>query len=58
MEGFLFMTMILGGIVAVAIWMNVKFNRIEKDFAIMRTVLIMNKLMPTELVLNKLKEEK
>lgn len=43
---------ILGGILAAVIWMNGKFNQLEKDIAIMRTVLIMNKLMPAELASN------
>jgi len=31
------------------LWMNGKFNDIEKDIAIMRTVLIMKNIMPVEM---------
>lgn len=30
-------------------WMNGKFNELEKEIAIMKTVMIMQKIMPTEL---------
>jgi len=30
-------------------WMNGKFNELEKELAIVKTVLIMQKIMPTEL---------
>lgn len=31
------------------IWMNGKFNELEKELAIVKTVLIMQKIMPSEL---------
>jgi hypothetical protein len=31
------------------LWMNGKFNDIEKDIAVMKTVLIMRNIMPVEL---------
>lgn len=31
------------------IWMNSKFNELEKEMAVMKTVLIMQKIMPIEL---------
>lgn len=40
---------ILGAICGSLIWMNGKFNEIEKDLAIMKTVLIMKNIMPKEL---------
>lgn len=48
---------VLGGILSAVIWMNGKFsdvhirlNEIEKDIAMVKTVLIMQKIMPSELV--------
>lgn len=46
---------VLGGILSSVLWMNHKFAEIEKDIAIMKTVLIMQKIMPQELAV---KEEK
>jgi hypothetical protein len=40
---------ILTGILASVLWMNGKFNEIEKDITIIKTVLIMKNIMPTEL---------
>lgn len=40
---------VLSAIVGSMLWMNGKFNEIEKDIAIMKTVLIMRDLMPREL---------
>lgn len=40
---------ILGAFGACVVWMNGKFNDIEKDIAIMKTVLIMKDIMPKEL---------
>ena len=31
------------------LWMNGKFNDIEKDIAVMKTVMIMKNIMPAEL---------
>lgn len=40
---------IIGSICASLIWMNGKFNTLEKDVAIIKTVLIMKQIMPTEI---------
>ena len=40
---------ILGGIFSSFLWMNGKFNELEKDMAIIKTVLIMKDIMPKEL---------
>ncbi len=40
---------ILGAFGAALLWMNGKFNEIEKDITIIKTVLIMKNIMPTEL---------
>lgn len=48
---------ILGGIFSSLIWMNGKFNEIEKDIAIIKTVLVMKNIMPNELCQNIVKEK-
>lgn len=40
---------ILGGIISSVLWMNHKFNQLEKDVTIIKTVLILKNIMPTEL---------
>jgi hypothetical protein len=47
---------VLGGILSTVIWMNGKFtdvhsrlNEIEKDIVMVKTVMIMQKIMPQEL---------
>jgi hypothetical protein len=40
---------VLGGILASVLWMNGKFNEIEKEIAIMKAVMIMKNIMPAEL---------
>lgn len=40
---------ILTGILASVLWMNGKFNEIEKDITIIKTVLIMKNIIPIEL---------
>lgn len=42
---------ILGAFASCMLWMNGKFNKIETDLAVMKTVLIMQKIMPAELAL-------
>ena len=49
---------ILSGIISSLIWMNMKFNEvhdqindIKTEIAVMKTVLIMQKIMPVELAL-------
>lgn len=46
---------ILGAFASACIWINGKFTDIEKDLAVVKTVLIMKNIMPTELAI---KEEK
>ena len=41
---------ILGAFAGCMLWMNGKFNDLEKDIAIMKTVLIMKNIYPSELV--------
>ena len=40
---------ILASFAACMLWMNGKFNDLEKDMAVIKTVLIMQKIMPAEL---------
>lgn len=42
---------ILGAFAASILWMNGKFNDIEKDITIIKTVLIMKNIMPVELAI-------
>jgi hypothetical protein len=54
--------MILSGFVSFVLWLagfglvvfsiNAKFNEMEKEITIIKTVLIVNKIMPTELAHN------
>jgi len=39
----------LSAFASAMLWMNGKFNEIEKDVAIIKTVLIMKQIMPAEL---------
>ena len=41
--------MIIGAISASMIWMNCKFNEIEKDIAVMKAVLVLKNILPVEL---------
>jgi len=43
------MILIISTIVGAAVWMNGKFNAIEKDIAVIKTVLIMKDIMPERL---------
>ena len=40
---------ILGAFASSVLWMNGKFNEIEKEIAIIKTVLIMKNIMPSDL---------
>lgn len=40
---------VLGAILSSMLWMNGKFNEIEKDIAVMKAVLVMKNIMPNEL---------
>jgi len=44
---------ILTAFAGALLWMNGKFNEIEKDLTIVKTVLIMKNIMPVELAQNK-----
>lgn len=46
---------IVGAIISSVLWMNGRFNEIEKDITIIKTVLIMKNILPPELAA---KEEK
>ena len=46
------LTSILGSVV----WMNGKFNQLDKDMAIVKTVLIVKGIMPSELALKEVME--
>ncbi len=41
--------MVIGALLSCMLWMNGKFNEIEKDVAVIKTVLIMKQIMPNEL---------
>jgi hypothetical protein len=43
---------VLGGILGAVFWMNGKFAELEKDMAVVKTVLIMKNIMPQELAIN------
>lgn len=40
---------VIAAIISSLVWMNGKFNQLEKDIAIIKTVLIMKNIMPDEL---------
>lgn len=40
---------ILGAFASAMLWMNGKFNEIEKDMAVVKAVLVMKNIMPMEL---------
>ena len=40
--------LILGAFAGCVLWMNGKFNEIEKDITIIKTVMIMSNIMPRE----------
>lgn len=40
---------ILSAIVTSMLWMNGKFNDLEKDVAIIKTVLVMKRILPIEM---------
>jgi hypothetical protein len=41
---------ILSGIISSVLWMNHKFNQIEKDLTVMKTVMFMQGHLPKELL--------
>jgi len=42
---------ILGALISSMLWLNGKFNELEKDMAVIKTVLIMKNIMPAELAI-------
>jgi hypothetical protein len=40
--------MVIGAIFSSMIWMNGKFNDLEKDMVVMKTVLLMKEIVPSE----------
>ena len=44
--------LVLGSILGSFLWMNGKINDIEKDIVVVKTVLVMHKIMPQELAVN------
>lgn len=44
------MLIILSALCGSLIWMNGKFNDLEKDIAVIKTVLVMKNIYPSELV--------
>ena len=45
--------LVLSGILGSVLWMNGKFNEIEKELTDIKTVLILKGIMPEGLVVNK-----
>lgn len=43
---------VLGGILSSVLWMNHKFDQVEKDILVIKTVLVMQRIMPSELAQN------
>ena len=40
--------MVIGSIIASMVWMNGKFNQIDKDMAVMETIILMKEMAPAE----------
>lgn len=47
------LVIMLSAFASAMLWMNGKFNELEKDIAIIKTVLVMKNIMPSELCKNK-----
>ena len=47
---------VLGGILASVLWMNSNISDLKKDMAVVKAVLILNKIMPPEAALVALEE--
>ncbi len=45
-------TIILGGILSAMLWMNGKFNSIETELTVIKTVMVLKGIMPLELASN------
>ena len=48
---------VLSGLLGSLVWMNAKFNKIEKDLAVIKTVLVMKNILPAELAKTENKEK-
>lgn len=48
-SGLINLLTIIGFFCASFLWMNAKFNNLEKDMAVVKAVLIMKNIMPMEL---------
>lgn len=48
---------IVVSLISSIMWMNGKFNELEKDIAIIKTVLVMKQIMPSELAYHEKKDE-
>lgn len=48
---------VIGSILGAIMWMNSQFNGIQKDLAVIKTVLIMKQIMPCELAKDHPKED-
>lgn len=56
---------VLGGLLSAVLWMNGRFNEVdsrfnalEKDMAVIKTVLVMKNILPSELAKSCLEKEK
>lgn len=49
---------ILTGILGSVLWMNSKFNDLEKEMAVVKTVLIMKDIYPKELAKNQIQNDR
>ncbi len=47
--------MVIGAIIGSMLWMNGKFNEIEKDIAVIKAVLVMKQILPAELAKHEVK---
>lgn len=47
---------ILGAFASSVLWMSGKFNELEKDMAVIKTVLVMKNILPSELAKTEVKK--
>lgn len=48
---------VLGGILSSVLWMNNKFNKLEKEMLVIKTVLIIKDIIPKEVCVSKTEEK-
>jgi len=48
-ETLLIMVSVVGSILTSTLWLNSKFNELEKDILVIKTVLVMKNIMPSEI---------